>query len=410
MIARETLYEGASRVAGTPGRSRLRGSDLVYVGSAGIRARPLRAVLSAVGIAIGIAAMIAVVGSSTSCRARLDAQLASLGTNLLTATVAEADGPTPQPPFPSDAAARAERISGVIIATTTADLGAKVYRNSLIDEGRSGGLTVTATELDLLDVVGGRLRAGAWLSAGTEALPVTVLGSVAATRLGVDEPGTEVWIDGQSATVVGVLDPVALAPEIDSSALVGVPVALERYEYSANPTRLYERSADDQVRAVRTVIPPSIQPEAPGAVAVSRPSDALAARDAVDQVFTGLLLALGSIALVVGGIGVANTMIISVIERRQEIGLRRAIGATRRHIRQQFLAEAVLLSALGGIAGAAIGSGLTVVIAGTNGWIPVVPAWVLVGGVFSTVVIGAIAGIYPAIRASRTPPSVALSS
>ncbi|MFP7834586.1 ABC transporter permease [Marisediminicola sp. LYQ134] len=362
------------------------------------------------GIAIGIAAMVAVVGSSASSRALLDEQLASLGTNLLTATVAEANGVGEQPPLPADAAARVERIPGVVGSAATADLPLGVYRNALVDPNRSGGLTVTATDPDLLDVVGATVRAGRWFNAATATLPTTVLGSTAADRLGVREPGVEVWIDGQSSTVIGVLDPVPLAPELDLAALVGIPVALDEYAHPGNPTRLYERSADDAVLAVRDLMAPSLQPASPGSVAVSRPSDALAATNAVDQAFTGLLLALGSIALIVGGIGVANTMIISVLERRREIGLRRAIGATRRHIWVQFLTEAVLLSVLGGVAGAAIGSGVTAIIATANGWTPVVPLWVLVGGLAATTAIGAIAGLYPAVRAARTAPSVALSA
>lgn len=366
--------------------------------------------LSALGIAIGIAAMIAVVGSSSSSQARLQEQLASLGTNLLTATVAEASGPIEQPPLPANSATRVERIADEANASTTADLEVKVYRNSLVDPNRSGGLTVTATEPDLLDVVAGRLRTGHWFNAATAAVPTTVLGETASQRLGVEEPGTEVWIDGQSSTVIGVLDPVPLAPELDLAALVGIPVALSEYDHSGHPTRLYERSADDAVTTARSLIAPTLQPASPGSVAVSRPSDALAATNAVDQAFTGLLLALGSIALIVGGIGVANTMIISVLERRREIGLRRAIGATRRHIWVQFLTEAVLLSAIGGLAGAAIGSGVTAIIATTNGWTTVIPGWALGGGVIATIAIGAIAGMYPAIRAARTAPSTALSA
>ena len=391
--------------------SRLRAGDLAYVGSTGLRARPMRAVLSALGVAIGIAAMVAVVGISTSSRERLDSQLAELGTNLLTVTVAEASGGTPPLPLPSDAAARVERIADVTAASATADLpDVHVYRNPFVDEGRTGGLTVTATELDLPGVVGAELRTGQWLNAATAGLPTTVLGATAAERLGVRAAGAQVWLDGRNTTVVGILRPVPLAAELDIAAIVGMPAALVDYGYTDAPTRVYERSDDEAVLAIRDLLGPSVQPEEPTDVVVSRPSDALAARAAVDDVFTGLLLALGSISLLVGGIGVANTMIISVLERRREIGLRRAIGATRRHIRLQFLTEAVLLSALGGVAGAGLGAGASAAIAAANGWVPVIPVWILVGGVAATVAIGAVAGLYPAVRAARTPPSVALSS
>ena len=412
MIRTSVRSAGRTTSTAQPARaSRLRAGDLAYVGSTGLRARPMRAVLSALGVAIGIAAMVAVVGISSSSRERLDSQLAELGTNLLTATVAEASGGTPPLALPADASARVERIADVIEATATADLReVHVYRNAFVDERRTGGLTVTASELDLLTVVGAELQTGQWLNAATATLPTTVLGATAAERLGVHEAGAQVWLDGRDTTVVGILRPVPLAEELDIAAIVGMPVARADYGYSNSPTRVYERSDDAAVLAVRDKLAPSVQPAAPTDVAVSRPSDALTARAAVDEVFTGLLLALGSISLLVGGIGVANTMIISVLERRREIGLRRAIGATQRHIRLQFLAEAVLLSALGGVAGAGLGAAVSAAIATGNGWVPVIPMWILGGGVMATIAIGAVAGLYPAVRAARTPPSVALSA
>lgn len=391
-------------------RSRLRASDVSHLGSAGLRARPSRAALSALGIAIGIAAMIAVVGISASGQERLNSQLAALGTNLLSAEVAAQPG-RPSLPFPTDASARVERIDGVESASAIAELrGVSVFRSSVIDPSLTGGLTVSAAELDLDQVVGAKLRSGAWLNAATATLPAVVLGATAAERLGVSDAGTLVWLGGHTTTVVGILEPVGLAAELDATAIIGIPYAQARFSYDDAPTKLYERSSDASVRAVQKLIAPSIQPTGPEMVAVSRPSDALAAKNAADEAFTGLLLALGSIALLVGGIGVANTMVISVLERRREIGLRRALGATRRHIRLQFLAEALLLSALGGIAGVVLGSAVSAAIAIANGWVPVIPLPVLLAAVGATLLIGAIAGLYPAVRASRTPPTAALSS
>lgn len=390
-------------------RSRLHAGDAVHLGSAGLRARPTRAVLSALGIAIGIAAMIAVVGISASSQERLTSQLEALGTNLLTAQAGESDGKTI--PFPSDASARTERIPGVEAASATAELDTiRVYRNSFIDPGLTAGLSVRAAELNLLDVIGGRVVTGDWLNPATASFPAVVLGDTAARRLGVTSVGTQVWLGERNVTVVGILAPVVLASEIDSAVLIGTTVAVSHFGHTGQPNTLYERSTDASVPRVRTLLGPSIQPEAPGTVAVSRPSDALAAKNAADEAFTGLLLALGSISLLVGGIGVANTMVISVLERRREIGLRRALGATRGHIRVQFLAEALLLSALGGVAGAGLGAAVSTGIALGNGWVPVVPPFVLVGGVIATLIIGGLAGLYPAIRAARTPPTVALNS
>jgi putative ABC transport system permease protein len=285
-----------------------------------------------------------------------------------------------------------------------------VYRNALIEPGRTGGITVTAVDVELLDVVAGRMRAGSWLTQATATFASTVLGAAAAERLGVSEPGTLVWMGDRNVLVTGILEPLPLAPELDHAALIGMPAATTDYGFGGNPTRLYLRVDEPRVRTVRELIAPAVQPGSPAAVAVTRPSDALAAMDAVDSTFTGMLVGLGTIALLVGAIGVANTMIISVIERRREIGLRRALGATRSHIRLQFLIEALVLSALGGAAGAAIGSLVTAVVATINGWPVVVPGLVLLSGMGSTLVVGAVAGLYPAVRAARTPPNTALSS
>lgn len=392
------------------GGSRLRASDLGYIGVAGIRAKPGRAVLSALGIAIGVAAMISVIGISASSQAVVNARLDALGTNLLKATALQPSVGEALP-LPEDASARVARIPGVLSTSSVANLSdVHIYRSSHSDPDRTGGMIVSVAELDLPEVVGASVRTGSWLNAATAAFPTTVLGSTAAERLAVTEPGAQVWLGGFNATVVGILDPVPLASELNVSAFVGGQFASQEWGFTGNPTELYQRTEERSVVATQKLIAPAVQPERPAAVAVSRPSDALVAVDAVDDAFTGLLVGLGSIALLVGAIGVANTMVISVIERRREIGLRRALGATRGHIRLQFLTEATILSLLGGLGGAVLGSLVTFTVALLNGWIPVVPVEVLGAGVAATMVVGALAGLYPAMRASRTPPTEALSA
>jgi putative ABC transport system permease protein len=392
-------------------RSHLRGRDLVHLGTSGLRARPLRAVLSALGIAIGIAAMVAVVSISASSRRRLNDELASFGTNLLTATTAEATvGGAPQPPLPTDVAGQVRRIDGVEDVSTTATLeGVHVYRSDRIDSGQSSGIEVEAAGDGLLGVVDADIIRGAWFNRATARYPTVVLGPEAAERLGVIVAGGLVWLGGREVSVIGILGPAALAPELDSAALVGTPFAEHALGFDRHPTMVYERSSDASVEGVRSLLAATIQPGMPFAVEVSRPSEVLAAKNAADEAFTGLLLALGSISLLVGGIGVANTMVISVLERRREIGLRRALGATRRHIWLQFLAEALLLATLGGAVGALLGTVATAGFAAANGWILVVPVGILAAGVAATTAIGGIAGLYPAVRASRTPPTAALA-
>ncbi|MDQ0364999.1 ABC transporter permease [Catenuloplanes indicus] len=397
------------RRAAAVDRSRLRAADLARLGTSGLRTRPARAVLSALGIAIGIAAMIAVVGISASSRARLDAELDRLGTNLLTATAGSTFTGEPAV-LPPDALGRVGRIGGVESSSSTAALDVPVYRSPLTDPAETGGLSVLAADLRLPGVVTATLRSGAWLNAATAEHPAVVLGATAADRLGVLTPGTQVWLGGMYFTVVGVLDPVPLAPELDRAALIGAPAATRLFGFDGSPTTIYERSADAAVERVRSLLGPAISPESPDEVEVGRPSDALAARNAADRAFTGLLVALGSVALLVGGIGVANTMIISVLERRREIGLRRSLGATRRHVRRQFLAEALLLSALGGVAGCALGATVTAAMAILNRWPFALPGLPVLAALAATLVIGALAGFYPAVRAARIPPTAALNT
>ncbi|MBC6458909.1 ABC transporter permease [Actinomadura sp. HBU206391] len=392
--------------------ARLRAGDVMRVGGTGLRTRPLRAFLSALGIAIGIAAMVAVVGISSSSRAELDRRLAALGTNLLTVAPGNTMGGETAV-LPKESPTMIARVEPVERVSATGKVSeAKVYRNDQIPEAESGGMTVKAADLDLPGTVAATLADGVWLNEATSRYPAVVLGSTAAKRLGVGAAGEDkqVYLGGEWFTVIGILDAVTLSPELDSAALIGWPAAESYLDFDGYPTTIYTRSADAAVDDVRTVLAATANPEAPGEVTVSKPSDALAARQATNQAFTGLLLGLGAVALLVGGVGVANTMVISVLERRAEIGLRRSLGATRGQIRFQFLAESLLLSALGGAGGAVLGIAVTGVYASLRDWSIVVPAWATAGGVGATLIIGALAGLYPAVRASRLAPTEALAA
>ncbi|QDY75587.1 ABC transporter permease [Streptomyces qinzhouensis] len=388
--------------------SRLSLRDVLGLGAVGLRARRARVVLSALGIAIGIATMVAVVGLSHSSKADLMARLDRLGTNLLTVEAGENVRGEPAR-LPESAVAMVERIGPVRHATATADLDARVRRSDLVPEERTPGVTAQAARTDLLTALNARMGEGVWLNRANERLPVTVLGSVAARRLGVTAPGERIVMNDVDVVVVGILRPVELVPTLDRVALVGFPAAERYLRFDGRPTTVFERSPDATVDEVRAVLARTVSPGNPGAVKVSRPSDALAAKAATDKGLTTLMLGLGAVALLVGGVGVANTMVISVLERRREIGLRRAIGATRNAIRLQFLTESLLLSALGGAAGAALGAAATFGFAAVQGWTAVVPAWSVAAGFAATLFIGVLAGLYPAVRASRLHPTVALN-
>ncbi|MFJ7494056.1 ABC transporter permease [Streptomyces sp. NPDC097727] len=389
--------------------SRLSAIDVLRVGAVGLHARRARVVLSALGIAIGIATMVAVVGLSESSRADLMAQLDRLGTNLLTAEAGK-DAMGQDVKLPRNAVAMVERVGPVQHATATADVDARIRRSDVVPEERTAGVTAQAARIDLLPALGGEVDKGVWLNPVGERLPTTVLGAVAADRLGITRTGETIMMNDTRVVVVGILKPLELVPNLDRVAMVGFPAAERYFGFDGHPTTIFERSTDASVEDVRAVLARTISPGNEAVVKVSRPSDALAAKAATDEGLTNLMLGLGAVALLVGGVGVANTMVISVLERRQEIGLRRSLGATRGAIRLQFLTESLLLSALGGATGALLGAVATYGFARVQGWTAVVPLWSLAGGLAATLVIGVVAGLYPAIRASRLHPTVALNA
>ncbi|MEV4639846.1 ABC transporter permease [Actinoplanes sp. NPDC049548] len=392
-----------------PRPARLATADVVRLGAAGLRARPLRMVLSAAGIAIGIAAMLAVVGISASSRAGLDRTLAALGTNLLTAAPGSTLGGE-DAHLPPESLAMVGRIGPVDSVSATGLLDAKVYRNEHIPVAENGSIAVLAARADLAATLRAGIARGRWLTGTAPDAPAVVLGATAAERLGIRAPGPRVWLGGRWFAVVGILAPVPLARELDAAALVDWSAAQRLLGFDGSPTTVYTRSREAAVEQVRAVLAATVNPAAPNEVKVSRPSDALAATRATDAALQGLMLGLGAVALLVGGVGVANTMLISVLERRAEVGLRRALGATRGQIWRQFLMESLLLSALGGAAGAAAGAVITAAWAWWRSWPVAVPLWALAGGLAATLTVGAAAGLYPAVRAARLTPTEALTT
>jgi len=389
---------------------RLRPSDLGRIASVGLRTRKLRAGLSALGIAIGVAAIVAVLGLSASSSAGLLAEISELGTNLLTVAPGQSlTGQTVQ--LPDAAPGMISRIRPVTQVDDTGSVtGVNAYRSPLIPATDTNGLGVQAASSGLLSALRTSVVQGRYLSAATAREPVAVLGAAAARLLGIDRvfSGERIWVGNQWFYVAGILKPAALAPIIDTSVLVGFPAAERYLGFNGHPTTIYVRAQTGQVNAVHQVLAATANPENPGGVDVSQPSAALVAQADAQGAFNNLFLGLGAVALLVGAVGVANIMIISVLERRSEIGLRRALGATRAHIRTQFLAEAILLALLGGAVGVGLGVLATAVYASAKGWTLVIPAIAWTGGLGSALLIGAIAGLLPALRAARMSPTEAL--
>ena len=388
----------------------LRWGDLARLAGVGVRTRKLRAALSALGIAIGVAAIVAVLGLSSSSSAGLLAEIDRLGTNLLTVTTgSNVFGDTTA--LPTEAPGMIARIGPVTNVESTGSIDdASVYRTPYIPAVNTNALSVQAASLRLPSAVGTSVKVGRYLNAANATEPVAVLGAAAAERLGIDRiyPGQRIWIANQWFYVIGILEPATLAREIDSSVLIGFQAAERYLGFDGHPTTIYVRSRTDQVEAVHSVLAATANPKAPSEVNVSQPSDALVARAKAKGALNSLFLGLGAVSLLVGAVGVANIMLISVLERRSEIGLRRALGATKGHIRIQFLAEAILLAVFGGAAGIAAGALATAIYASTKDWAVVVPALAWGGGFVAALVIGAVAGLLPALRAARLSPTEAL--
>jgi putative ABC transport system permease protein len=396
---------------------RLRPADLGRLASIGLRTRKLRAALSALGIAIGVAAIVAVLGLSSSAQAGLLAEIDQLGTNLLTVANGQTlGGDTAE--LPTAAPGMISRIGPVTTVQYTGVVsGVNAYRTPLIPSINTNALSVHATSLDLPATIGTTVAEGRYLNPATAREPVAVLGAAAAARLGIDRlyPGERIWVGptpkiGQWFYLAGILHPAILAPEIDSAVLIGFPAAQTYLGFNGNPSEIYLRAATDQVNAVHALLAATANPEHPNQVTVSQPSDALVARAAAKSALNGLFLGLGAVSLLVGAVGVANIMIISVLERRSEIGLRRALGATKAHIRVQFLSEAILLAVLGGAVGVGLGAAATAIYAHTKHWNTVIPTLAWAGGLTAALLIGALAGLLPALRAARMSPTQALWS
>ena len=348
-------------------------------------------------------------GLSESSRADLIDQINALGTNLLEVQASTGFG-RGEATLPDTAIPMVDRIPTVDQVSAIVDVAGGVYRSKFIPSGQTGGITILATDEHLMDTLNGSIAQGTFLEGAELDYPAVVLGAVAAQRLGITDLSSRPLIDlaGQLVQVVGILDEFALAPDLDRAVFIGRQAAVDYFDSDDVASTLFLRTDPQWVEQTRAVLAATVNPETPENVSVSRPSDLLEAQAAAENAFAGLFLGLGAVALLVGGIGIANVMVIGVIERRSEIGLRRSIGATKAHIRRQFLTESLMLAGIGGISGVLLGAAVTAVYATTQGWRVVIPSLATIGGFAAALAIGALAGIYPAMRAANLPPTEAL--
>jgi putative ABC transport system permease protein len=386
--------------------------DLLHVGSLGVRTRPARAALSALGIALGIATMVVVTAIPASGQRDLMTRLTALGTNVLVATARE--HPPEPAAMPAESVDMVARIGPVTVASAVANTHVAVARTDLAIRDDPAGLAVLASKPNLLQAINARIEDGRFFAAAASTLPTAVLGSVAAVRLGVAGVDAshppQIFLKDRWFTVIGILATTPLSPDIDRAVLVGWQAARDQLRFDGRPTVIYLQAVESKLGSVRDVLASTIDPANPANVEVSRPSDVLAAKMATQNTFSALFFGLAAVALLVGGLGVANTMIISVLERHREIGLRRALGANRGQIRIQFLTESVLLAGLGGAVGVAMGAGATLGYTAYQHWPTVVPMSAAGGGLLGAMVVGMAAGVYPAVRAARLTPTEALAS
>jgi putative ABC transport system permease protein len=385
--------------------------DILKVSVSGLRTRKLRSALSALGITIGIAAVVGVLGLSASGNADLIRELDSLGTNLLTVEAGQGFG-TDEASLPDGAAPMVSRITPVYEVATVTRISGQVFRNDLIQDGRTKGITIIASDLNLLESQRGSMKNGSFLNEVNSTYPVVVLGSVAAERLGIQDVADLklLWIGEEWFSVVGIMNALPLAADLDRAAIIGYGAAQEYFGHDGDVDTIYVRAYPEYVEDVRSVMAATVNPESPEEVQVSRASDVLEARSVANSTFTNLFMGLGAVALLVGGIGIANVMVIAVIERRGEIGLRRAIGATKFHIGIQFITESLILACVGGIMGIIVGMTVTTIYANTQGWYIVIPQSAIYIGIGSSILIGGVAGFYPAMRAANMSPTEALRS
>lgn len=376
--------------------------DDLWVALRAVTTRPGRMLLMTAGPLLGVGVIVGSIGVLQSTTGQLREALRQLGTNLV--IVDAADGRLPPQ--------AAKRVAGVATVTGVAALG-RVDAITVSAAPPSGELVVPPANqvmtagAELLEELEIGLRFGRTLNATDEAEATTavVIGDRVAQHLFLEGPALRtVYLGDHPFAIVGVLEQSVLYPEVDSAILMPTSTAAEMFGANPRPDTLLVRVQDGAVRSTAELLADAVTYGAPANVRVFVPTDLLAAQTEIDRALAGAVVGLGLLTMVVGGFGIANVMLISVIERRREIGIRRALGHLRVAIAVQFLTESALVGLVGGVAGAALAAAFVAVVSAGKGWTAVLEPLVIAGAVGAAIFMSVLAGVYPAIRAARLQP------
>ncbi|PKK12859.1 ABC transporter permease [Thermomonospora sp. CIF 1] len=389
-------------------------ADLAAEVAAGLLVRPGRLALTAAGTVLGIAALVATLGLAATAGNHIVTRFDELAATEVVVQPAHAGEPGEEPAgvLPWDAQTRLERLNGVRAAGTLTKIetGDLPIRSVALEDPLAAALPQTpvlAASPGLRHAVRGELAAGRWFDRGHDARRsrVAVIGQGLARRLNIAQPALRpaVFIGDEAFTVIGILKSAAREATLTDSIILPDGTARDLYGLD-HPEKVYIDTAIGAARLIARQAPTALAPHAPDSLVAQMPPEPALVRARVSGDVQAMLVLLGGLSLIVGGFGIANTTLVSVMERRGEIALRRSLGAQRRQIAVQFLVESAAIGLLGGIVGASLGVVVTVAVAAVQSWTPVLAAWLPLAGIGFGALIGLLAGAYPALRAARLEP------
>lgn len=406
-------------MSGSSHLPRMAARDLLGEAVAGMMARPARAALTILGTVLGVAALVATIGIAQTAGSRIITHFDAAAVTQVTAeprTSFSAQGEVPATFLPWDAEARVARLNGVNAAGTRSDVDIGSARVSSVPVRDPLGATdhaipLVAGSAGLFDAVRSELAIGRTFDAGHAARgdAVAVLGPGAAERLGIRRIDHQpaILVGDERLVVLGVLADTARRPDLLSAVIVPDRYAERRFGLHA-PAELHVDTQIGAADLIASQLALALDPVDPTRIEVTKPPEPAGMRSAIEADVDALFLVLGGVSLLIGALGIANVTLVSVLERVGEIGLRRSIGARRRHIALQFLLESTIMGLLGGVLGATVGVLVVVGVAVANSWVPVLDAWVPLTAPLVGAVVGLIAGVYPSSRASALEPLDAL--